>query len=61
MKLNSPAALKLGRELLNQYGDWAAMDKAGQRRSDGVIVIPRKPNSAPTAPSSQAASNSKKK
>jgi hypothetical protein len=42
MKVNSPQSLALGRKVLREHGSWAAVNKAGVRRDDGITVVPRK-------------------
>lgn len=42
MKVNSPQSMALGRKVLREHGSWAAVNKAGVRREDGITVVPRK-------------------
>lgn len=40
MKLNSPRALEIGRQLFERHGgDWSRVRAAGRERSDGVIDL----------------------
>ncbi|MES1200320.1 MAG: hypothetical protein ABUS57_02585 [Pseudomonadota bacterium] len=51
MKINSPAALELGWQILQQHGgNWSNVHSAGKMRPDGVIEVERQGAGSEQAP-----------
>lgn len=50
MKLNSPESIKTAEQVFRRYGgSWTAAREAARRDENGVLVIPRSPESPPGA------------
>ena len=47
MQIASEQTLQAGRKIIEQYGSWSAAIAKGDRRADGVVVLPP-PSPAPT-------------
>lgn len=43
MQVTSERALQSGQQLIERYGSWSAVLAAGQRRADGVVILPPAP------------------
>lgn len=51
MQIASEETLRAGRKIVEQYGSWSAAIAAGERREDGVVILPASPPAQPAAPS----------
>lgn len=47
MQIASETTLQAGQKIVDQYGSWSQAIAQGERRSDGVVILP-----APPAPQS---------
>lgn len=47
MQIASEETVQAGRKIVEQYGSWSAAIAKGERRADGVVVLP--PPAAPKA------------
>ena len=49
MQIASEETLRAGRRIVEQYGSWSAAIAKGERRYDGVVILPAPPSVATTA------------
>ncbi len=49
MQIASEETLRAGRRIVEQYGSWSAAIAKGERRDDGVVILPAPPSVAPAA------------
>ncbi|WP_395944568.1 hypothetical protein [Brevundimonas sp.] len=59
MQIASEETLRAGRKIVEQYGSWSAAIAAGERRDDGVVILPASPPAQPTPPSQSKARTKK--
>jgi hypothetical protein len=43
MQIASEETIRAGRKIIEQYGSWSAAIAAGERREDGVVILPATP------------------
>ncbi len=52
MQIASETTLQSGQKVVDRYGSWSAAIAAGQRRADGVVILPA-PHAPPAGSSDQ--------
>ncbi|WP_295173307.1 hypothetical protein [uncultured Brevundimonas sp.] len=53
MQIASEETLRAGRKIVEQYGSWSAAIAKGERRDDGVVVLPAPPAVQPASKPTQ--------
>lgn len=60
MQIASEETVRAGRKIVEQYGSWSAAIAKGERRDDGVVVLPAPPPVQPASATAAPAVKTKK-